>query len=111
MACCTSLVVAGSISELVGTFTSRPSREDFGTDSVVEDLQITVEADTYGLHGTMNVTNREPGMDHTSNTFWSWTGDGRLVDGVINFTCQKKFAGGPPKLVAVHFIVQGQGIS
>jgi hypothetical protein len=33
----------------------------------------------------MNDTNREAGMDHTSNTHWRWTGTGAVHEGTLKF--------------------------
>ena len=54
---------------------------------------MTLDGDIYKLSAHMNVTNREGGMDHTLNTFWRWSGEGRLVGSVIRFTYEMSFAG------------------
>jgi hypothetical protein len=93
-ACSAAAGEAEAAAALVGTFTNRPGPGSLGTHSVVEELQVALEGDNYRLTATMNITNREDGMDRTSNTFWTWTGEGRLVRGRIQFTYEARFVGG-----------------
>ena len=55
-------------------------------ESLVEELEISDKAGSYSLTGFMNDTNREPGMDHTSNTRWHWTGTGATRGDALQFT-------------------------
>lgn len=55
-------------------------------ESLVEGLEITQQASDYSLDADMNDTNREPGMDHTSNTRWQWTGTGSVQGDALAFT-------------------------
>jgi hypothetical protein len=55
-------------------------------DSLVEGLEIREKAGQFALTGYMNATNREEGMEHTSNSRWSWSGTGAVVGDVLKFT-------------------------
>lgn len=53
---------------------------------LIEGLDIAEREGSFLLEGYMNATNREPGMDHTSNTRWLWTGKGTVRGGSLSFT-------------------------
>lgn len=55
-------------------------------ESLVEGLDVTERAGSYSLEGYMNDTNREPGMDHTSNTRWQWNGTGTVQGDSLAFS-------------------------
>jgi hypothetical protein len=54
--------------------------------SSVESLEITREGAAYSLSGYMNETNREPGMENTSDTRWEWSGTGLARGNSLEFT-------------------------
>ena len=94
LASCVSAYAAAPNANLLGTFASRrPPPNAYGTHGLVEHLEVTLDGDLYKLSAYMNVTNREGGMEHTSNTFWRWSGEGRLVGNVIRFTYEASFGG------------------
>lgn len=86
---------AGKEEDLLGTFTSRPTRQhaDSFTESIVELLEVKRDGDGFTLEATMNVMNREDGMDHVSNTMSHWTGRGKRVGAAIRFTYEATGAG------------------
>ena len=49
-------------------------------------LGVTNQNGSYSLTASMNDTNREPGMDHTSNTHWDWSGTGTVQGDCLAFT-------------------------
>ena len=72
--------------DFVGTYEGASIRKSPTGQSLVIELAVTKRNGGYSLAGAMNDTNREAGMDHTSNTRWQWTGTGAVRDGSLRFT-------------------------
>ena len=72
--------------DFVGTYEGASIRKDPTGQSFVLELDVTKRNGVYSLAGSMNDTNREEGMDRTSNTHWQWTGTGAVRDGSLIFT-------------------------
>ncbi|HWB61361.1 MAG TPA: hypothetical protein VG733_17900 [Chthoniobacteraceae bacterium] len=63
-------------------------------DLLIEGMQITAGTDgVCTLEGVINATNREEGMDHTSNTRNHWEGTGAIHDGVLQFSYVVTYGG------------------
>jgi hypothetical protein len=74
------------LSDFVGTYEgASPGRSSTGRSFVLQ-LDVTKQNGAYSLSAEMNDTNREEGMDHTSNTHWRWTGTGSVRNDVLVFT-------------------------
>lgn len=86
--CLAVSVVAGAETpeRFVGSFAGASLRADPFGRSFVVCLEVSERAGTYSLAAVMNDTNREPGMDHTSNTHWRWTGSGAIRGSALEFT-------------------------
>jgi hypothetical protein len=54
--------------------------------SFVLELTVTKQNESYSLTASMNDTNREAGMDHTSNSHWDWSGTGAVQGDCLAFT-------------------------
>jgi hypothetical protein len=74
---------ADGVDDLLGKFTSRPMHYHKGpfTEGIVEQLEVRCDNGEFTLDATMNAMNFETGMDHVSNTFWHFSGHGKLVRG------------------------------
>jgi hypothetical protein len=71
----------------VGSYQGSPTeRSTSSGESLVEQLVVVERTDGYALQGFMNDTNWEPGMDGVSNTRWRWEGQGKVRDGVLEFS-------------------------
>jgi hypothetical protein len=82
-----SLVAAAATpNHLVGSFAGASVRSDPAGQSFVVCLEVIERAGTYSLTAFMNDTNREPGMDHTSNSHWRWMGSGAMRGSALEFT-------------------------
>ena len=71
--------------DFVGTYQGASIRKSPTGQSLVLQLDVTKRNGVYSLVGSMNDTNREEGMDHTSNTHWQWTGTGAVDHESLNF--------------------------
>ena len=80
------VAVAATPDHFVGSFAGASVRSDSSGRSFVVCLEVSERAGTYSLVAFMNDTNREPGMDHTSNTHWHWTGSGAIRGSALEFT-------------------------
>ena len=70
------------LSDFVGTYEgASPGRSSTGRSFVLQ-LDVTKQNGAYSLSAEMNDTNREEGMDHTSNTHWRWVGTGSVRNDV-----------------------------
>ena len=72
--------------DFVGTYEGGSLGKNTTGRSFILQLDISVEKEAYSLSAEMNDTNREEGMDHTSNSHWNWTGLGGIHDGILVFT-------------------------
>jgi hypothetical protein len=71
--------------DLVGTYEGASIRKSATGQSLVLQLDVTKRDGVYSLAAFMNDTNREEGMDHTSNTRWQWTGTGTVRNDRLTF--------------------------
>ncbi|HVF70881.1 MAG TPA: hypothetical protein VM940_04670 [Chthoniobacterales bacterium] len=71
--------------DLVGTYEGASIRKSPTGQSLVLQLDVTKRDGVYSLAASMNDTNREEGMDHTSNTHWQWTGTGTVRNDRLTF--------------------------
>ena len=76
---------SGSIHGLVGSFEGEVVESSSSGRSFVVCLRVIEQGGVYSLSALMNDTNREPGMDHTSNTHWRWTGSGSVRGSMLAF--------------------------
>jgi hypothetical protein len=81
-----AVAVAATPDPFVGSFAGASVRSDPSGQSFVVCLEVIERAGTYSLVAVMNDTNREPGMDHTSNSHWRWTGSGAIRGSALEFT-------------------------
>ena len=82
--------------DFVGTYEGVSLRKSLAGQSFIVELNITQRDGIYSLDCHMNDTNREEGMDRTSNTRSHWTGTGSMDHGSLNFTFKSDF-GEPSK--------------
>lgn len=69
----------------VGTYRGESIHNSSTGRSIVLGLTITEQNGNYSLTASMNDTNREDGMDHTSNTHWRWSGTGTVHNDRLTF--------------------------
>ena len=79
-------VAGGSRENVVGSYSGESVGGGATGRSYVLRLDVMEADGVYSLAAEMNDTNREEGMDHTSNTHWRWSGRGHLQSGVLVFT-------------------------
>jgi hypothetical protein len=80
------VTLAATPERFVGSFAGAAVRADPFGKSFVVCLEVTERGGTYSLAALMNDTNREPGMNHTSNSHWRWTGSGAIRGSALEFT-------------------------
>ena len=71
--------------DYVGSYEGASIHKSKEGQSLVLQLDVTNSSGAYSLVGSMNDTNREEGMDHTSNTRWQWSGKGIVHEGCLRF--------------------------